>query len=125
VIVRQERLLVIRRAAGVAAPGMYCFPGGGIEGDESEEQAIVRELDEELGIAVRPVRQLWRSVTERGVDLVWWLATMEPAATIVPNPAEVASVHWFTLDELATLEGLLSGNRRFLETLRGSNVLIG
>ena len=39
VIVRDQRLLVIRRASGVAAPGMYCFPGGGIEPGEIEEEA--------------------------------------------------------------------------------------
>ncbi|MES1213405.1 MAG: NUDIX domain-containing protein, partial [Singulisphaera sp.] len=50
VIVRHERFLVIRRAEGIAAPGKFCFPGGGIEGEESEHQALVRELMEELGV---------------------------------------------------------------------------
>jgi 8-oxo-dGTP pyrophosphatase MutT (NUDIX family) len=31
VIRRGEQFLVIRRSQTVAAPGMYCFPGGGIE----------------------------------------------------------------------------------------------
>jgi 8-oxo-dGTP pyrophosphatase MutT (NUDIX family) len=44
VVLRDERFLVIRRAAGVVAPGAFCFPGGGVEGDESETQALVREF---------------------------------------------------------------------------------
>jgi len=118
VIARRDCLLVIRRAACVAAPGMYCFPGGGIEGDETEEQAIVRELREELSVNVRPVRPLWRNVTPWGVDLVWWSAELDESAEPIPNPAEVASVHWMTHAEIAALEGLLESNRQFLQVLR-------
>lgn len=118
VISRHGKLLVIRRAEGIAAPGKFCFPGGGIEAGETESQAVMRELDEELGVAVRPVRLLWRNMTEWGVDLVYWHALLDPAATFVPNPAEVASMHWFTLDELAALDELLTSNRQFVDVLR-------
>jgi len=47
VILRGERFLVICRSQQVRAPGMYCFPGGGIEPGETEEQALRRELLEE------------------------------------------------------------------------------
>ncbi len=43
VIERDERLLIIRQAEGIAAPGAYCFPGGGIEKGETEAEALVRE----------------------------------------------------------------------------------
>lgn len=44
ICVRDGRMLVIRRARSVVAPLTYCFPGGGIEGDESEQQALIREF---------------------------------------------------------------------------------
>jgi 8-oxo-dGTP diphosphatase len=126
VITRGERLLVIRRAACVAAPGMYCFPGGGIEGDETEEQAVIRELREELAVAIRPVRRLWRCVTPWGVDLAWWLAELDDQAEFIPNPAEVAGIYWFTLADLDLLDGLLESNREFLRVLRVSGMpLVG
>ena len=123
VIVRGPRLLVIRRAAGIAAPGTYCFPGGGIERDESEEQAVVRELREELAATVRPVRRLWRSVTPWGVELSWWLTELAEQAELIANPAEVASIHWFTLAELDSLDGLLAGNREFLKIFRETGIV--
>jgi 8-oxo-dGTP diphosphatase len=111
IVVRDGRLLVIRRSRSVVAPLTYCFPGGGIDRDE----ALVREFHEELGIPVRPVRRLWQCVTAWKVQLAWWLGELEPGAVPVPNPAEVASIHWLTPAEMACLPDLLESNREFLE----------
>ncbi|HEY1600612.1 MAG TPA: NUDIX domain-containing protein [Pirellulales bacterium] len=123
VILRNQALLVIRRAEGISAPGKYCFPGGGIERNETEEQALVRELREELSIAVTPVRRLWRSKTQWGIDLAWWLADLAEDAQPIANPAEVQSIHWFTVEQLELLDGLLDSNREFLQVLRADRSL--
>lgn len=125
VIERQGRLLVIRRAAGVVAPGAYCFPGGGIEPAESETEALVRELREELGVMVRPRRRIWECVTPWRVALAWWQAELAADAPLTPNPAEVASIHWHTPRELAACEGLLESNRRFLAALAAGEIALG
>ena len=49
--------LVIERAASVRAPGRFCFPGGAIETGESEEEAVVREMSEELCLNAKPVEE--------------------------------------------------------------------
>jgi 8-oxo-dGTP diphosphatase len=121
VVVRDGRMLAIRRSRSVVAPLVYCFPGGGIDGVESEEEALVREFREEIDVAVRPVRRLWHCVTAWKVDLAWWLAEMEPEATPTPNPSEVESIHWFTPEEMAALPDLLESNREFLELLQKSH----
>ncbi|HVA49739.1 MAG TPA: NUDIX domain-containing protein [Pirellulales bacterium] len=112
-----DKLLVIRRAQQVVAPGAYCFPGGGIEPGESEEEALIRELVEELHVEVRPHRRLWSSVTPWKVELVWWLACLPPGSMPVPAPAEVESFHWHTIDEIGELPELLESNRQFLAAL--------
>lgn len=121
VVVREGRMLVIRRSRSVVAPLVYCFPGGGIDGDESEEEALVREFREEIDVAVRPVRRLWQCVTAWKVDLAWWLAELEPGARPTANPNEVESIHWFTAEEMAALPDLLESNREFLELLGKSH----
>ena len=48
------RVLIAQRSPGKAMAGLWEFPGGKIEVAESPEDALVRELREELGIAVKP-----------------------------------------------------------------------
>jgi 8-oxo-dGTP diphosphatase len=118
VAIRDGRMLVIRRSRTVVAPLVYCFPGGGIEPGESEEQALVREFHEEVGIAVRPVRRLWECVTTWKVELAWWLVETPPDAMPVANPAEVESIHWYTPEEMSQLPELLASNQEFLEFIK-------
>jgi 8-oxo-dGTP diphosphatase len=47
----EGRVLLQRRAPGRAMAGLWEFPGGKVEPGELPESALVRELDEELGIA--------------------------------------------------------------------------
>ncbi len=122
VIVRQGQLLVIRRSRWVVAPLRFCFPGGAIEGEETEDAALVRELQEELAAAVKPVRRLWESVTPWNVHLAWWLADLAPQAQLTPNPAEVDSVYWYTPAELASLPELLESNHVFLQALDAGKI---
>ncbi len=122
IAVRNGRMLVIRRSRTVVAPLVYCFPGGGIEAGESEEQALVREFCEEIGVTVRPVRRLWKCITAWKVELGWWLVEMPPDATPIANPAEVESIHWYTPEEMSQLPALLESNREFLEFVRQSRL---
>lgn len=118
VIRRADRLLVIRRALNVEAPGAFCFPGGAIEGLETEPESLQRELLEELGVAIAPQRFLWECTTPWMVHLSWWLASLEPTAVLVPNPREVAEVRWLTQEEMGQLPELLISNHHFLQALQ-------
>ena len=55
----QGRFLLTSRPAGKVYAGYWEFPGGKVEADESVEQALRRELHEELGITIGPA-QLWQ-----------------------------------------------------------------
>jgi 8-oxo-dGTP diphosphatase len=125
VVPRGDRLLVICRSQSVEAPGAFCFPGGAIEGAETEIATLRRELHEELGVAARPIRRLWQSRTDWNVDLAWWLADLDPGERLEPRPSEVASVHWLTLEEIRRLPRLLSSNRQFIDAFQRGEFSLG
>lgn len=47
-----NHVLIARRPAGKALAGLWEFPGGKVNAGETPEKALVRELQEELGIEV-------------------------------------------------------------------------
>ncbi|MEX2140103.1 MAG: NUDIX domain-containing protein [Pirellulales bacterium] len=125
VLVNEDRLLVIRRSQRVVAPGAFCFPGGAIESGESEPAALVREIQEELGVCIRPVRPLWQSVTPWNVHLTWWLAEAHASDCVwTPNVDEVESIHWLTPAEIQVLPALLESNHQFLRALAAGEIVL-
>ena len=48
-----RRVLIARRPETGSMPNLWEFPGGKIEPDESPEIALLRELEEELGISTK------------------------------------------------------------------------
>ena len=48
-----DRVLIAQRPQGKAMAGLWEFPGGKIESGERPEDALIRELREELGIEVK------------------------------------------------------------------------
>jgi len=49
-----DRVLIAQRPAGKTLAGLWEFPGGKLEAGERPEEALIRELREELGVAVKP-----------------------------------------------------------------------
>jgi 8-oxo-dGTP diphosphatase len=47
------RVLIAQRPPGKTMAGLWEFPGGKVEPGERPEQTLIRELKEELGIAVK------------------------------------------------------------------------
>ncbi len=48
-----RRVLIAQRPEGKAMAGLWEFPGGKVEAEETPEAAIIRELEEELGISTK------------------------------------------------------------------------
>lgn len=107
VVIEQSKFLVIRRSEFVRAPGLICFPGGGIEGDEDFEAAIRREMMEELNLTIDVSRHIWTSTTRWGTKLEWLICVREQTCHPRPAPEEVAEVLWLNETDLRNRDDLL------------------
>ena len=111
------RWLMVRRSTSVTAPLKVCFPGGAVEAGESQEAAVVREMQEELGVEVKPVRCVWRhEFAERNIVLWGWLAEMI-STDLRPDPAEIADVYWLAPEEGSRHVDGLPTNADFIAAL--------
>lgn len=66
---RGETLAIVR--IGKEAPFEYDLPGGGVEADEDEAAALMREFQEETGLTVWPTRVVGRAGQ-------YWVKSSEP-----------------------------------------------
>ncbi|MBR0870159.1 CoA pyrophosphatase [Bradyrhizobium tropiciagri] len=96
--------LLTRRSASLRAHrAQWALPGGRCDAGETQAQAALRELHEELGMALgeRDVLGLLDDYPTRSgyliTPVVVWAGER---AAIVPNPDEVASVHRIALDAI-------------------------
>lgn len=114
VVVDGGRLLLVLRGREPAA-GLWSIPGGKVEPGESPDDALVREVAEELGCTVVVTGWLERSVTvSPGLSLLVGLARIVEAE---PDPVEHDEVRWLGAAELGTVDWL-DADRPFLPDLR-------
>jgi NADH pyrophosphatase NudC (nudix superfamily) len=115
VVTRGDEVLMIRRGATVPDPGVWAPFSGKIEPRESQEGALVREVQEEVGLRVRPLRKVWEHESQRGTHLLhWWLAAYVDGELTL-SPREVAEARWVTESEVARIEPAFTVDREFFE----------
>ncbi|MFE9021706.1 NUDIX domain-containing protein [Streptomyces sp. NPDC007808] len=115
VLLRADRILAIRRGPAVPRPGYWQPVSGRIEPGETQREAVVREVREEVGLTVVPLAKVWESETDDGsFRLHWWTARAD-AGEVVPDPGEVAEARWVTPREFLALDPVFDGDREFFE----------
>ncbi|WOX08375.1 NUDIX hydrolase [Streptomyces sp. N50] len=116
VLRRADRVLVIRRGPDSARAGYWAPLSGKLEPGETQEEALVREVKEEVGLTVSPLSKVWQSDTDDGTfRLHWWTATETGDGTIIPDPGEVSEVRWVTPTEFLTMTPAFAADREFFE----------
>jgi 8-oxo-dGTP pyrophosphatase MutT (NUDIX family) len=96
-------LLTLRASSLRAHRGQWALPGGRCDEGETPIEAALRELHEELGLALGPgdvLGLLDDYPTRSGYLITPVVVWARESAAMSPNPAEVASVHRIPLGDL-------------------------
>jgi 8-oxo-dGTP diphosphatase len=110
------RVLIAERPAGKHMAGWWEFPGGKVAAGESDAEALVRELREELGVetsADAQVMMLTHDYPDRIVDLVLWRATVLAGT---PQGLDGQQLKWVARQSLRE-ERMLPADEPFITAL--------
>lgn len=106
VISKEGKVLACQRSFDQEMAGYWEFPGGKVEVNESEESALVREMDEELGLKV----ELVRCIGEFSHDYGPMILHLSFYSCIADGQDPVLRVHddlkWLTEEEVHSVEWL-------------------
>lgn len=103
VIERGGAVLVTRRLKGAHLEGLWEFPGGKCEPGESIHDCLIREIAEELAVAVTPRRTILvtsHAYPEKTVELHFIACDMQGE----PRPQQGQEMQWIERARLDSLE---------------------
>lgn len=104
IINHDERVLAARRSATMDLPGKWEFPGGKVEPGETLQEALVREIYEELDIEVSISAALTPQIypyKEKSIQLIPFICTVSSGVITLK---EHQSWNWFSRHELEQLD---------------------
>ena len=106
-VVKDGRLLLVRRVKGDYLGGNYELPGGGVDKGESLVQSALRELQEETGLITKEVIGTFTGfdyTTDKKphVRQINFLVTVQNGA-ITLNPIEHDDYKWVTVQDLTDI----------------------
>ena len=117
IIEHKGKVLVTQRGFHKAEAGLWEFPGGKLEEDESPEACIVREIAEELDLHIKPFQSLLATTyqyPDKSIQLIPLLCHLESGNLLLKEhaayqwlaPAELRTLNWCPAD-LPVLEAYL------------------
>ena len=111
------RVLIAQRPEGKHMAGWWEFPGGKVTPGESDPEALMRELREELGVSTRAeneIMTLSHEYPDRIVDLVLWRASLLDGT---PRGLDGQALKWVECQSLGN-ERLLPADAPFIGALQ-------
>ena len=114
VLVERGRELLLARSRHFL-PGMYSVLAGFVEPGESLEEAVVREVKEEVGIVVKDIRYFGSQPWPFPHSLMIGFTANYAGGGISLDDSEIEDAGWFTIDNLPPIPGKISIARKLID----------
>lgn len=98
-IFKENKLLICQRSEKMILSGYYEFPGGKVESGESDDEAVAREIKEELDMIVE-VGELIAQTSYEYEDFSLDLLTYKCKTDDKPKMIEHSDMKWIAVSEL-------------------------
>jgi 8-oxo-dGTP diphosphatase len=85
--------------------GRWCLPGGHIEKNETAQQAVTREVKEEVGLDFKAdFKFYWDEIIpEMDIHAVVLVFNGPVTGELIAQPGEVVEMRWFTFEEIESI----------------------
>ncbi|WP_019217065.1 (deoxy)nucleoside triphosphate pyrophosphohydrolase [Legionella tunisiensis] len=115
---QEQRVLITRRPLHAAHGGMWEFPGGKLEANELPEQALIREIKEEVDVDIRDYHFLAEVIHRYDTNTVNLLVFTVSRYEGKPSCRESQlDLHWVSIDDLNNYP-FLEANVRIIELIK-------
>jgi len=105
-----EEILMIRHTYGKS--DAWTFPGGGIKKGETPEEAVLREVREELGIKIINIKNIGSFFTNKEYkrDTVYCFSAEAQNKSFIISSDEITEANWFLKNKLP--ENMMGGAKK-------------
>ncbi len=114
VLVERESKLLLARSRHFM-PGMYSVLAGFVEPGESLEEAVVREVMEEVGIEVKDIQYFGSQPWPFPHSLMIGFTATYAGGEIARDDTEIEDAGWFSVDSLPRIPGKISIARKLID----------
>lgn len=113
-IIRNDKVLLVKHSSEQKATyGYWILPAGKVATDESLEEALKREMKEELNLSIQILQKLVEHEDPyTGDQLVGFLCT--PLTSTIKISAELKEAKWFNRDKLQKIEEINPNLKQYL-----------
>ena len=103
-IIKEDKVLVMQRSNQMTLPGMWEFPGGKVEANETEQEALIREIKEELSVTIN----ILDYINEASYDYEFGTVQLKVYTAEIISGQIALEEHsdgkWVTADELKNID---------------------
>ena len=122
-----EEILVVQRGAKSDHPGKWEFPGGKVEEGESDEDCLIREIDEELGMDIIICAKLPEVYYDYGFKQIKLVPFVCDTLDEKPSLTEHKDYRWTSAQELMGIEFCeadIKVAEHYLSKYKGSSAVV-